>query len=202
VPSRHAFLAVNVLCFSGLNAFGQIGQAQQSQASGVLVKISTVDIQKLVDQLGSNIYVERKDAANRLAAIGEPAWNALRKAATTSEDLEVRRSAARLADEIGRKRFVEVRLLDRLGELLGDQPGREDVSKAFWHACSGAQRRAAEYLLSRGADLNWAPDYAKGTPLDAARADGTRRENVVRWLQDHGALSSVSGVEEKWSRAD
>lgn len=32
--------------------------------------------------------------------------------------------------------------------------------KAFWHACSAAQRRAAEYLLSRGADLNWKPDYA------------------------------------------
>jgi uncharacterized protein len=84
-------------------------------------------------------------------------------------------------------------LLGRLGELLGDQPAREEVSKAFWHACSGAQRRAAEYLLSRGADLNWVPDYAKGTPLDAARCDGTRRGNVVQWLQDLGALSSESG---------
>jgi hypothetical protein len=26
----------------------------------------------------------------------------------------------------------------------------------------GGQRRAAEYLLSRGADLNWEPDYARG----------------------------------------
>jgi ankyrin repeat protein len=82
-------------------------------------------------------------------------------------------------------------LHDRLGELLGDAPDPEEVSKAFWHACSGAQRRAAEYLLSRGADLNWVPDYAKGTPLDAAKGDGTRRGNVIQWLQDLGARSST-----------
>src|SRR5579859_2698680 len=64
-------------------------------------------------------------------------------------------------------------LLDRLEQLLGDNPSPEQVSQAFWHACSGGQRRAAEYLLARGADLNWVPDYAKGTPLDAAVARGT-----------------------------
>jgi hypothetical protein len=78
----------------------------------------------------------------------------------------------------------------RLDELLGDQPAPDEVSKAFWHACSGAQRRVAEYLLSRGADLNWVPDYATGTPLDAARGGGTRRENVISWLRDLGARSA------------
>jgi hypothetical protein len=81
-------------------------------------------------------------------------------------------------------------LVDRLAELLGDDPSPEEVSQAFWHACAGAQRRAAEYLLSRGADLNWVPDYADGTPLDAARGRGTRRENVIAWLSDLGARSS------------
>jgi ankyrin repeat protein len=81
-------------------------------------------------------------------------------------------------------------MLDRLAELLGDQPNPEEVSKAFWHACSGAQRRAAEYTLSRGADLNWVPDYADGTPLDAANGKGTQRENVISWLRDLGARSS------------
>lgn len=79
---------------------------------------------------------------------------------------------------------------DRLEELLGDEPPPHDVSQAFWHACSGAQRRTAEYLLTRGADLSWVPDYARGTPLDAARGDGTRRENVVTWLRDLGARSA------------
>jgi hypothetical protein len=82
-------------------------------------------------------------------------------------------------------------MLDHLEELLGHDPDRTTVSQAFWHACAGAQRRAAEYLLSRGADLNWVPDYATGTPLDAASGDGTRKENVLSWLRDLGARSVV-----------
>lgn len=85
-------------------------------------------------------------------------------------------------------------MLSRLEELLAQTPGQEEISKAFWHACSAAQRRAAEYLLSQGADLNWIPDYAEGTPLDAARGSGTRRENVISWLGALGALSSRSGA--------
>jgi uncharacterized protein len=83
-------------------------------------------------------------------------------------------------------------MLDRLEELLGGQSGaeRETLSQAFWHACAAGQRRAAELLLNRGADLNWVPDYAEGTPLDAARGRGTRRENVINWLRDRGAQSS------------
>lgn len=79
---------------------------------------------------------------------------------------------------------------DRLGELLGDRPDPEKVSQAFWHACAGAQRRAAEYLLERGADLNWVPEYAEATPLDAAQSEGTRRGIVISWLHDLGARSS------------
>ena len=81
-------------------------------------------------------------------------------------------------------------MLDRLAAILGVDPGAEEVSKAFWHACAAGQRRAAEYLLSRGADLNWEPDYAQGTPLDAAGGLGTRQENVITWLGELGARSA------------
>ena len=76
--------------------------------------------------------------------------------------------------------------------ILGDDPPAEDVSQAFWHACAAGQRRAAEYLLSRGADLNWETDYAHGTPLDAASGLGTRQENVLTWLRELGARSADS----------
>jgi uncharacterized protein len=79
-----------------------------------------------------------------------------------------------------------------LDAILGSDPPVEDVSQAFWHACAGGQRRAAEYLLSRGADLNWEPDYAQGTPLDAASGLGTRQENVISWLREVGARSVSS----------
>src|SRR5215470_6535433 len=83
-------------------------------------------------------------------------------------------------------------MLDRLQTLLGGDPPAGEVSQAFWHACTGGQRRAAEYLLSRGADLNWEPDYAHGTPLDSASGLGTRQENVISWLRGLGARSSGS----------
>jgi hypothetical protein len=79
---------------------------------------------------------------------------------------------------------------ERLAELIPDSASPEEVSQAFWHACAGGQRRTAELLLSRGADPNWVPDYARGTPLDAAGSLGTRQENVVSWLRDLGARSA------------
>jgi hypothetical protein len=81
-------------------------------------------------------------------------------------------------------------MLGRLTEILGSDPAAEDVSQAFWHACAAGQRRAAEYLLSRGADLNWETDYAHGTPLDTAGGIGTRQENVLTWLRELGARSA------------
>ena len=81
-------------------------------------------------------------------------------------------------------------LLDRLEELLAANPTSDEVSQGFWHACAAGQRRAAERLLAAGADLNWEPEYAQGTPLDAADGIDTRRENVITWLKERGARSA------------
>ncbi len=82
-------------------------------------------------------------------------------------------------------------MLTRIEELLaeGHDAGGE-ISQAFWHACAAGQRRAADYLMARGADLTWVPDYAEGTPLDAAGSLGTRQENVITWLRELGAPSA------------
>jgi ankyrin repeat protein len=82
-------------------------------------------------------------------------------------------------------------MLARVQELLAQGHGTgEEISQAFWHACAAGQRRAAEYLLAQGADLAWIPDYAQGTPLDAASSRGTQQENVISWLRDLGAPSA------------
>jgi hypothetical protein len=84
-------------------------------------------------------------------------------------------------------------MLDRLQQLLDTgTPTAEEVSQAFWHACCAGQRRAAERLLAVGADPNWVPDYAEGTALDAARGRGTRRDNVIGWLEEQGARSAAA----------
>ncbi len=83
-------------------------------------------------------------------------------------------------------------MLTRVEQLLTrtPPPAPAEVNDAFWQACHGGQRRVAELLLARGADVNWIPDYAERTPLDAADGFDTRRENLVTWLRDRGARSA------------
>jgi len=68
------------------------------------------------------------------------------------------------------------------------KPALEDVNAAFWQACHGGQRQAAEYLLERGADLNWVPSWAKEQPLDMAECSGNKE--LVEWLRGKGAKSA------------
>ena len=70
------------------------------------------------------------------------------------------------------------------------KPAPSEVNDAFWQACHGGQRRAAEYLLARGADPNWVPGHTKKTPLEIAAALDTGRESLVAWLRAQGAGSA------------
>jgi ankyrin repeat protein len=84
-------------------------------------------------------------------------------------------------------------MLARLDELLSatPPPTDDDLNEAFWQACGGGQRRAAERLLAAGADLNASPDYANSrTAVDAAIAPDTRRDLLAKWLRECGATST------------
>jgi hypothetical protein len=62
------------------------------------------------------------------------------------------------------------------------------VSRAFWGARRGGQQQAAEYLLDRGADLDWIPPWEELTPLDAAeRSDAGE---LIDWRRRRGAKSA------------
>jgi uncharacterized protein len=82
-------------------------------------------------------------------------------------------------------------LQHRLEEAFADetQPAPDDVNRALWSACHGGQRATAEYLLDRGADLNWIPPWEPLTPLDAAERSEARE--LVGWLRTHGAKSAA-----------
>jgi len=75
-------------------------------------------------------------------------------------------------------------LLPRVEELLTGEPPADELNAAFWQACHGGQRRAAELLLNRGADPNWTPDYSDQTPMQVAAAPDTQRETLASWLQE------------------
>lgn len=102
-------------------------------------------------------------------------------------------AANRLVERGARTTFADAAtlgLMDRLeGYFTGEtQPPPDEVTFAFWGACHGGQQRAAEYLLDRGANLNWTPPWEELTPLDAAERSGA--EELVVWLRGRGAKSA------------
>jgi uncharacterized protein len=67
-------------------------------------------------------------------------------------------------------------------------PAREDITNAFWNACRGGQQPTAEYLLDRGADLNWVGHDGK-TPCDVAQEYGD--DTLIQWLRARGAARAA-----------
>ena len=80
-------------------------------------------------------------------------------------------------------------LLDRVqAEVAESNPSPEELTAAFWQACHGGQRGVAEFLLERGADLNWG-GWNDRTPLVIAAAQGA--DDVVEWLRSRGGKSAA-----------
>ncbi len=94
-------------------------------------------------------------------------------------------------------------LTDRIEEQLAGpvRPTPDAVTEAFWQACHGGQRAAAESLLEHGADVNWV-GYDESTPLDVARrshenagsptCEAERLSELVSWLLARGARSAAA----------
>ena len=88
---------------------------------------------------------------------------------------------------------------DRLLDLLASSPAsqqalsqqalsqqalsQEALTEAFFQACGGGSRRAAELSLSRGAKVN-VPGQ-RGSPLDAAGGPAAELEQLLEWLRTH-----------------
>jgi uncharacterized protein len=99
-------------------------------------------------------------------------------------------AAHRLVERGARTTLVDAAtlgLMDRVPELLESDRGA--IDHAFWGACHGGQRAAAEYLLERAADVNWLPPWEELTPLDAAERSGAGE--LVEWLETRGAKSAA-----------
>ena len=76
-------------------------------------------------------------------------------------------------------------LMDRVESFFAgaSPPSPAEITKAFWLACHGGQREAAEYLLARGADPEWI-GYDNLTAIQAAERSGAT--HVVDWLRSKG----------------
>ncbi len=110
-------------------------------------------------------------------------------------------AARRLIDRGARTSLTDAAtlgLMDRVEAHFGnvDTPTSDAITRACWGACHGGQLGAAEYLLARGADINWI-GHGGMTPLDVARREDAERlvgrtaaADLVSWLKAHGAKSA------------
>lgn len=79
-------------------------------------------------------------------------------------------------------------LMDRLQAQFSaaEPPSQEQITKALWAACHGGQRPSAEFLLARGADVNWI-GWGELTALDVTTQE--HHDDLVGWLRAQGAKS-------------
>lgn len=75
-------------------------------------------------------------------------------------------------------------LMERVDGHMAREPSADEINAAFWGACHGGQLQAAEYLLDRGAEVNWIPYWEPLTPFDAAERSAAGE--LVEWLRAHG----------------
>jgi ankyrin repeat protein len=73
-------------------------------------------------------------------------------------------------------------MLDIVRARCNEQPPptRDEITRAFWHACRAAQQNTASFLLERGADPHWI-GWDHKTPLRAADESGNAA--FIAWLR-------------------
>jgi ankyrin repeat protein len=81
-------------------------------------------------------------------------------------------------------------LLDRVAAYFEPEPKPEsdEATCALWHACRGGQLETAQYLVGKGANLNWV-GWDKIAPLDGAKQSGN--PDLVQWLRSKGAKPAL-----------
>ena len=197
-----AFVAVAFLC-------GATGQRAAADAG------DTTAIADLIRQLGDEDYAVRESAADRLAAIGADAADALLAAAESNDDLEVALKArwlvealplasatdppavASILDRYTRGDFdTRVSLMHRLLRL-DDDVGIEPLARIVRLERTTAGSRIAAALLAR----EWHPDDPTWRPIAPQIASGigpSRRPTarLLRALVDCSSAPSAAAVDE------
>ncbi len=178
--------SIAALVAAGADVNARSGSATETALHGAA---SSDDIDALDALLDAGADI---DAAGAVIASGTPLddavafgqWNAARRLVERGAEVAVWHAAA-------------LGLVDRLDAHFAagqpaarhpwgrDAPDRNDTTIAFWCACHGGQRTAAEYLLARGADRNWRTPWDHLTPLGAARR--SHADELADWLVSIGA---------------
>jgi hypothetical protein len=81
-------------------------------------------INRLIEQLGSEVYAEREAATKALDRLGEPSLEHLHRASEKTDDVEIRRRTEGLLKTIEPRVVVERALAIRKSQLSPEEKGR------------------------------------------------------------------------------
>jgi RNA polymerase sigma factor (sigma-70 family) len=101
------------------------------------------EVERLIRQMGSDQFTEREAATQALEKIGEPAYDALRKAAADSDDVEIRKRAEGILRTIEQR--WEVRRFEGHSGVALSPDGRRALSAGdghtvlLWDVATGAE---------------------------------------------------------------
>src|SRR5262245_59621941 len=98
---------------------------------------------RLIEQLGSQVFAERQEATRALLRLGLPALEPLRTAAKTSDDLEIRRRAEGLVNAIEKEAIIE-RIRGIRQSKLSPEEKAQQLKPLFHEGMPGA---VAQVLL-------------------------------------------------------
>ena len=179
-PNGAQVVAALIAAGGDVNDRGEGGDGQPGRESPLHWAASSDDAEvaeALIDG-GADIHMPGGSIGTPLAnAIGYGCWQVADLLVARGARIETLWEAAALGK------------MARIEEIFASQPGptAEEIHHAFYQACSGGQPRAAAYLLARGADPKWSPDYARGrTAADVAAGGGTRWGILQDWLKQRG----------------
>ena len=140
-----------------------------------------VDVAAALIDGGADIDIPGGSIGTPLAnAVGYGCWHVARLLAARGARIGSLWEAAGLGDQVKVDEFL----------AADSPPASSEIDEAFYQACHGGQRRMAEYLLARGANINTIPEYSNETPLQAAGGTDTRRQILVDWLKERGAAQT------------
>lgn len=202
-------MALAFIYLIGSPGRGQTGTGTtpaSQQVKGRDGKADATPIEKLISQLGSRTFEEREEASKALEAIGLSTLEPLRKAASESTDLEVRKRAKDLASLIERKYEPEADFawFDTLGfpDLTKCKYVRVATGDWFRHDKDPPQNTYIRaFLLSEHNDqftifeMTLRTEVFKKTPLgtpEHLRVD----YKVLDWKKETDALLKEQALEE------